>query len=87
MAKPLGRIAAVALLALLAAPASADDGALARGVAAFENGQISTARIELLNAIKEDPGNPVGHLFQARVYLAIGNGVDGWLRKLLDGRK
>ena len=60
---------------MLATPAVADDGALARGAAAFDNGQISTARIELLNAIKDDPGNPIAHLLQARVYLAIGNGV------------
>jgi tetratricopeptide (TPR) repeat protein len=75
MAKPLGRAFAAVLLASLAAPAAADDGALARGAAAYRNGQISTARIELLNAIKDDPANPVAHLLQARVYLAIGNGV------------
>jgi len=71
MARPLGRTIAAVLLASLAAPAVADDGALARGAAAYRNGQISTARIELLNAIKDDPANPVAHLLQARVYLAI----------------
>jgi len=75
MARPLGRTIAAVLLASLAAPAVADDGALARGAAAYRNGQISTARIELLNAIKDDPANPVAHLLQARVYLAISNGV------------
>jgi tetratricopeptide (TPR) repeat protein len=75
MAKPFRRAAAAVLLAMLAAPAAADDGALARGAAAFSNGQISTARIELLNAIKDDPGSAIAHLLQARVYLAIGNGV------------
>ena len=74
-AKPFGRAFAAVLLATLAVPAAADDGALARGAAAYRNGQISTARIELLNAIKDDPGNPVAHLLQARVYLAISNGV------------
>ncbi len=76
MAKRYRRLAAAAVLsAMFATPAVADDGALARGAAAFDNGQISTARIELLNAIKDDPGNPVAHLLQAQVYLAISNGV------------
>jgi tetratricopeptide (TPR) repeat protein len=75
MAKPIWRTLAALLLTVLAAPAFAGDDALSRGIAAFKQGAISTARIELLNAIKDDPANPVAHLYQARVYLAIGNGV------------
>lgn len=76
MARPIRRTLAALLFAAMATPAAADgDGALARGIAAFNAGQLSTARIELLNAIKDDPGNPIAHIYQARVYLGVSNGV------------
>ena len=49
--------------------------AYARGIAALEQGQPRTARIEFLNAIKGDPNNAQLRLAQARTYLALNDGV------------
>lgn len=49
--------------------------AYARGVAALEQNQPRTARIEFLNAIKGDPDNARLRLMQARTYLALNDGV------------
>jgi putative PEP-CTERM system TPR-repeat lipoprotein len=46
-----------------------------RGLAALEQDQPRTARIEFLNAIKGDPNNAGLRLAQARAYLALNDGV------------
>ena len=51
------------------------EGARARAVAALEQGQPRTARVELLNAIKAAPSDGALRILQARVYLALGDGV------------
>ena len=70
------------LLASLActAPAQADvrDEArltMAAGARSFFDGNPRAARIELLNAIKADPENPLTHALQGRIYLALGDGA------------
>src|SRR5207253_6383116 len=45
-----------------------------RGAAAFESGDIRTARVELLNALQLDPNNKAARVMQARVQLALGDG-------------
>jgi tetratricopeptide (TPR) repeat protein len=62
-------------LALLAACSGQQGTAYERGVAAFEAGDIRTARVELLNALQADPGNGAARVMQARVALALGDGV------------
>ena len=49
--------------------------AYSRGLAALEQGQPRTARIEFLNAIKAEPNNPKLRLLQAETYLELGDGV------------
>ena len=61
-------------LALLAA-CSGGGGHYARGVAAFEAGNLRTARVELMNALQADPDNGAARVMQARVMLALGDGV------------
>lgn len=74
------RLAALtAMLALLAVPALAADRAAAeaamrRAVAAFGGGDPRTARVEMQNALKADPGWAAGHAMQARILLALGDG-------------
>lgn len=70
------------LLASLActAPAQADVRdeahlAMAAGARSFFDGNPRAARIELLNAIKADPENPLSHALQGRIYLALGDGA------------
>jgi cellulose synthase operon protein C len=46
-----------------------------RGAAAFESGDIRTARVELLNALQQDPDNKAARILQARVQLALGDGA------------
>ena len=54
-----------------AASAAAFDRALVR----FQAGDLRVARVELLNALKQDPNNGPARLLFARVQLARGNGV------------
>lgn len=68
------------LLALLATAACAQSSGtpaqmIARGEQALAAGQPRTARIEFLNAIKEEPNNPRLRLLQARAYLNLQDGV------------
>jgi tetratricopeptide (TPR) repeat protein len=65
---------AAALLLLLAACGAAGGTAYERGAAAFESGDIRTARVELLNALQQEPGNRLARIMQARVQLALGDG-------------
>lgn len=75
------RIAALTTaLALLAAPAlaadrAAADSAMRRAVAAFGGGDPRTARVEMQNALKADPGWGAAHAMQARILLALGDGL------------
>jgi tetratricopeptide (TPR) repeat protein len=46
-----------------------------RGVAAFDRGDIRTARVEFLNALQVDPNDRAARVMQARVDLALGDGV------------
>ncbi len=66
----------VAALALaLAACSSGGAGTAAeRGRAAFDKGDIRTARVELMNALQADPANIEARILQARVLIALGNG-------------
>ena len=57
------------------APSGSPEDAYKRGLAALEQGQPRTARIEFLNAIKGAPDNPQIRLAQARTYLLLGDGV------------
>jgi tetratricopeptide (TPR) repeat protein len=71
------RLLITALLAGIAACSNAPggDSAYERGLAALAEGQPRTARIEFLNAIKEQPNSPKLRLFQAETYLALGDGI------------
>jgi len=62
-------------LALLAACSGGSGTAYERGVAAFQAGDIRTARVELLNALQADPNDRAARIMQARVQLALGDGV------------
>ena len=72
---------AAALLAGTAACSNATAGggsaedAYKRGLAALEEGQPRTARVEFLNAIKAKPDDAQIRLAQARTYLELGDGV------------
>jgi tetratricopeptide (TPR) repeat protein len=63
----------------LAAPALADRNDsveyVGKAEVALARGRLRDARIELLNAIKEDPSYATAHLLQAKVYLKLGDGV------------
>jgi tetratricopeptide (TPR) repeat protein len=69
-----------ALTALAGGAAFADGAADSRAAAArarsaLAAGDPRTARVELLNAIKADPGNGAAHLLQGQVYLRLGHGI------------
>jgi len=70
------RIAAPLLaLALLAACSGGSGTAYERGLAAFNLGDVRTARVEFLNALQADPEDKAARVMQARVHLALGDGV------------
>jgi cellulose synthase operon protein C len=70
------RIAAPLLaLALLTACSGGSGTAYERGVAAFDLGDVRTARVEFLNALQADPEDKAARVMQARVHLALGDGV------------
>ena len=60
--------------------------AMVAGIEQFNAGKPQTARIEILNAIKADGDWALAHAFQARIYLALGDGVaaESELRRALD---
>jgi tetratricopeptide (TPR) repeat protein len=62
-------------LALLAACAGQAGTAYERGLAAFNQGDIRTARVEFLNALQADPNDRAARVMQSRVDLALGDGV------------
>ena len=63
-----------ALLLTLAACGGPSGTPYERGAAAFESGDIRTARVELLNALQQEPNNRPARILQARVQLALGDG-------------
>jgi tetratricopeptide (TPR) repeat protein len=64
------------LLLLLAGCANAPQGnAYQRGATALAKGDARTARVELLNALKDNPNDRQARLLQARTYLELGDGV------------
>ena len=63
------------MLAALLASCSASGTTYERGLAAFEAGDMRTARVELLNALQANPGDGQARLLHARVELALGDGV------------
>ncbi|MGE5721102.1 MAG: tetratricopeptide repeat protein [Sphingomonadales bacterium] len=71
------KLAALALALLLAGCSNtlgpAD--AYQRGAAALMAGDARTARVELLNVIKAHPDNKAARIMQARIYLALRDGV------------
>ncbi|SMF69004.1 tetratricopeptide repeat protein [Allosphingosinicella indica] len=71
--------AAIALALALAGCSNAStpgfDQSLKRGAEAFNAGDPKTARIELMNAIKARPGDARARLLQAKVQIALGDGV------------
>ncbi|HTU12805.1 MAG TPA: tetratricopeptide repeat protein [Allosphingosinicella sp.] len=64
-----------ALLLTLAACGGPAGTPYERGAAAFQSGDIRTARVELLNALQEDPNNRPARIMQARVQLYLGDGA------------
>ncbi|HYD13949.1 MAG TPA: tetratricopeptide repeat protein [Allosphingosinicella sp.] len=68
------RAALLALALSLAACGGQSGTAYERGAAAFESGDIRTARVELLNALQQEPNNKPARIMQARVQLALGDG-------------
>src|SRR5205085_2496854 len=69
------RCAALLALALMLAACGGQAGTpFERGRAAFESGDIRTARVELLNALQQEPNNKAARILQARVQLALGDG-------------
>ena len=68
------RLALIVAAALLAS-CSAGGTAYERGLAAFEAGDMRTARVELLNAVQANPDDGTARLLRARVELALGDGV------------
>ena len=76
------RLIALPLLLITALPGAAyaadRDGARTHMISGVKNlyaGNLRTARIDLLNAIKDDEDWALPHAVQARIYLALGDGV------------
>jgi cellulose synthase operon protein C len=65
----------LALALLLAACSGGAGTAYERGMAAFGAGDMRTARVEFLNALQADPDDKAARIMQARVHLALGDGV------------
>jgi tetratricopeptide (TPR) repeat protein len=63
------------LLLLAAACANASGSPYDRGMAAFERGDMRTARVEFLNALQVNPDDRAARVMEARVQLALGDGA------------
>lgn len=59
---------------IAAADRDASRAALARGLRSLGAHELSTARIELMNAVKADPGYSLARIAQARVLIELGDG-------------
>ena len=73
--KPLRFLLVLALLSGVAACANAGSSAYERGTKAFEEGDVRTARVEFMNALQANPGDRASRIMQARVQIALGDGV------------
>ena len=62
-------------LAFLAACSGGAGTPYQRGLTAWQDGDIRTARVEFLNALQVDPRDRAARIMQARVTLALGDGV------------
>ncbi|HYD36386.1 MAG TPA: tetratricopeptide repeat protein, partial [Allosphingosinicella sp.] len=72
----LGRcLLVLALLAGAVACSRAAGTPYERGMAAFERGDVRRARVEFLNALQANPEDGAARIMQARVQLALGDGV------------
>jgi cellulose synthase operon protein C len=69
------KLAAPLLALALLAACSGRGTAYERGLAAFNEGDVRTARVEFLNALQADPEDKAARVMQARVDLALGDGV------------
>jgi len=69
------RLAAPLLALALLAACSGRGTPYERGLAAFNSGDVRTARVEFLNALQADPEDKAARVMQARVDLALGDGV------------
>ncbi len=69
------RLLFVALLLGTAACSGAEGTPYQRGLAAFNKGDIGTARVETLNALQADPNDRSARILQARVQLVLGDGI------------
>ena len=69
------RFAGLLALAVLAACGNGGGSPYSRGMAAFDEGDIRTARVEFLNALQANPQDRAARIMQARVHLALGDGV------------
>ena len=67
--------ALLALLILLAACSGRAGTPYQRGLAAFEAGDMSTAKVEIMNALQLDPRDRAARIVLARIDLAAGDGV------------
>ncbi|MGB7404652.1 MAG: XrtA/PEP-CTERM system TPR-repeat protein PrsT [Pacificimonas sp.] len=87
-----------AMLPLAATPAFADaetesEDNYLKGFQSFQSGDFRTARVHLLNALKDDPDNGLARVLQARVALELGGGVQAQteleraVRAGIDGQK
>ncbi len=66
---------ALALSLGLAACSNASGTPYERGLAAFQQGDVRTARVEFMNALQANPEDRAARVMQARVQLALGDGV------------
>ena len=73
--KPLRLLLVLAMLSGIAACANTGGSAYERGARAFEEGDVRTARVEFMNALQANPGDRASRIMQARVQLALGDGV------------
>jgi len=73
--RPFRLLLALALLSGAAACANTGGSAFDRGTKAFEEGDVRTARVEFMNALQANPGDRASRIMQARVLLALGDGV------------
>ena len=69
------RLLAAAFLLFVAGCGSRSGTAYERGTAAFEAGDVRTARVELMNALQVNPGDRDARIMQARVLLMLGDGA------------
>jgi putative PEP-CTERM system TPR-repeat lipoprotein len=69
------RIFLLAASIVLAGCGASGGSSYERGVAAFQRGDIRTARVEFLNALQANPEDRAARLMQAQVHLALGDGI------------